>query len=76
MTEMTSDLNQKNEIIDSLINELNNFKSGSEKSSDQIDDTISNLQLVRKYLTDATDKLDNVVNNMDDYSKNGRKYLY
>jgi ABC-type transporter Mla subunit MlaD len=69
-------LNQKNEVVDSLINELNNFKSDSEKSSDQIDDTISNLQLIRKYLSDTTDKLDNVVNNMDDYSKNGRKYLY
>ena len=76
MTEMTVDLNQKNEVVDSIINELNNFKSDSEKSSDQIDDTISNLQLIRKYLSDTTDKLDNVVNNMNDYSKNGRKYLY
>jgi len=76
MTEMSSDINQKTETIDSLINELNNFKGNSDKSNDQIDDTISNLQLVRKYLGDITDKLDNVVNNMDDYNKNGRNMLY
>ena len=59
-----------------ILVEFNNFKSSSDKTSDQIDDTISNLQIARKYFSDITDKLDNVVNNLEDYNKNGRKFLY
>lgn len=76
LTEMSSDVNQKNEIIDSLINELNNFRGNSGKSNDQIDDSISNLQLIRKSFSDSIDKLDNVVIDIKDYNENGRKFLY
>ena len=69
-------LKEKNELCDSLINEFSNYKSDSGKTNDQIDDSISNLQLVRKNFEDIIDKLDNVVNNMTDYSESGRKYLY
>jgi uncharacterized coiled-coil DUF342 family protein len=74
--EMTSNLKEKNELCDSLINEFSNYKSDSGKTNDQVDDSISNLQLVRKNFEDIIDKLDNVVNNMSDYSESGRKYLY
>ena len=63
MSEMTSDINQKNEQIDSLINELNNYRSKSGKSSDQIDDAISNLQLIRKSFSDATLTVFSALNN-------------
>lgn len=74
--EMASNLKEKNELCDSLINEFSNYKSDSGKTNDQVDDSISNLQLVRKNFEDIIDKLDNVVNNMSDYSESGRKYLY
>jgi ABC-type transporter Mla subunit MlaD len=71
-----SEIDQKSETIDSLINELNNFKSTNKSSNDQIDDSISNLELIRNLFKDSVDKIDNVVSNMRDYNKSGRKYLY
>jgi ABC-type transporter Mla subunit MlaD len=76
LTTMSSDMDQRVEVIDSFINELNNFKSISKSSNDQIDDSISNLEIARGLFKDSLDKIDNVVNNMRDYNQNGRKYLY
>lgn len=73
---ISNDVRQKQESIDALINELGNFKTSSKSSNDQIDDSISNLEILRKLLGDSLDKMDNVVINMKDYSKDGRKYLY
>src|ERR1035437_3675256 len=76
MTQMSQVIKLKVEIVDSLLNELNDFKSDSKSSNDQIDDSIANLQLVRKNLSDSLDKLDNVVKNMNDYNESGSKFLY
>lgn len=74
--ELSKTIEQKNEIIDSLINELNNYKVDSRTKNDQIDDSISNLQLVRGLFKDSIDKIDNVVVSIRDYQKSGRNYLY
>lgn len=76
ISDMISTFDQKSEIIDSLINELNNFRSSSTSKNDQIDDSVSNLELAKKYVLDLLDKLDSVSQNMKDYNQNGRKYLY
>lgn len=76
LTRMISDISQKSESIDSLINELNNFRSTSKSNNDQIDDSVSNLEFIRNLFNDSVDKIDNVVSNMNDYNKNGRKFLY
>jgi ABC-type transporter Mla subunit MlaD len=76
LTELLTYIDEKNKTIDSFINELNNFRSSKKSTNDQIDDSIANLQLIRGSFTDVVDKIDNVVNNMKDYNKSGRKYIY
>ena len=76
LKEFASLLEAKGEFIESLSNELNNYKGVSKNGNDQIDDSIANLQLIKKYITECLDKIDNVSNNISDYNENGRKYLY
>lgn len=76
ISDMSSDLNQKSENIDALLNELNNFRSSSKGKNDQIDDSVANLEFVKNHFKDSLDKLDNIAQNMKDYNQNGRKYLY
>jgi ABC-type transporter Mla subunit MlaD len=81
--EILSELNQaasaiedKSKLVDSLVNELNDYVNQSQKGNDQIDDSIFALQVIKKDLDDSLDKIDTVVKNINDYSQNGRKYLY
>lgn len=76
LKEMITNIEEKNKFIDSLGNELSNYKNQSTKSNDQIDDTIAALQIIKKNFDDVVDKLDTSVNNLDDYNQSGRKYLY
>jgi ABC-type transporter Mla subunit MlaD len=76
LQQMVTFLNQKVENIDSYINELGNFQNKTKSKNDQIDDSVSNLQLVRGSLIDAYDKLDNIILSLEDYNKSGRKYIY
>ena len=73
---MLSSLDDDIKKVESYLNELNNYKSQSKKGNDQIDDSISALQIVRKNLDDSIDKVDTVINNFMDYNDEGRKYLY
>ena len=66
----------KSRYIESLLNELNNFKSDSKKGNDQIDDSIAALQVIKKDVDDCNDKIDTVINNLMDYNEGGRKYMY
>lgn len=69
-------LEQKVENIDSYLNELANFQNTEKSENDQIDDAVSNLQLVRSALKDSITNLDNSTISLEDYNKSGRKYLY
>jgi hypothetical protein len=69
-------LEQKVENIDSYLNELGNFQNTEKSKNDQIDDAVSNLQLVRSALKDSITNLDNSTISLEDYNKSGRKYLY
>lgn len=76
IVEISTFLNDKNQFIESLLNELNNYKSESKNKNDQIDDSISNLQIIKSNIIDINDKMDSVINNLNDYNQNGRKFLY
>ena len=66
----------KSKYVESLLNELNNYKNDSKKGNDQIDDSIAALQIVKKNSDDCNDKIDTIVNNLMDYNDGGRKYMY
>jgi len=66
----------KSKYVESLLNELNNYKSDSTKGNDQIDDSIAALQVIKKDVDDCNDKIDTVINNLTDYNDGGRKYMY
>ena len=69
-------MNDKSKYVESLLNELDNYKSESTKGNDQIDDSIAALQIVKKDVDDCVDKIDTIVNNFLDYNDNGRSYMY
>lgn len=66
----------KSKYVESLLNELNNYKSDSKKGNDQIDDSIAALQVIKKDVDDCNDKIDTVINNLMEYNDEGRKFLY
>jgi ABC-type transporter Mla subunit MlaD len=74
--EMMAFVDDKSDFLESLLNELNNYKNESSKGNDQIDDSIASLQVAKKDVDNILDKLDNVVSNLKDYNDSGRKYLY
>lgn len=76
LKEAAATIEDKNKLIESLENELNNYKSDSKKGNDQIDDSIFALQVIKKNISDSLDKIDTVVNNLQSYDDEGRKYLY
>ena len=69
-------MEDKSKYVESLLNELNNYKSDSKKGNDQIDDSIAALQVIKKDIDDCNDKIDTVINNLMDYNDGGRKYMY
>lgn len=76
LKETVASLDDKNKFIESLENELNNYKSDSQKGNDQIDDSIFALQVIKKNISDSLDKIDTVIQNLQSYDDEGRKYLY
>ena len=76
LREFVSTIEDKNKMVESYINELNNYKNKSKKGNDQIDDSIAAFQVIKKDLDDSLDKADTIINNLMDYNDEGRKYLY
>ena len=76
LKDFIANIEDRSKKIDALGTELSNYKNNSTKSNDQIDDSIAALQIIKKDLDDCVDKLDTVVNNLDSYNVDGRKYLY
>lgn len=69
-------MSDKSKYIESLLNELSNYKNDSKKGNDQIDDSILALQVIKKDIDDCSDKIDTIINNLLDYNDGGRKFLY
>ena len=76
LKDFIANIEDRSKKIDALGTELSGYKNSSTKSNDQIDDSIAALQIIKKDLDDCVDKLDTVVNNLDSYNVDGRKYLY
>jgi uncharacterized phage infection (PIP) family protein YhgE len=76
LKETISTIDSKNKFIESLENELNDYKNDSQRGNDQIDDSIFALQVIKKNLSDSLDKFDTIINNLQSYDDEGRKYLY
>jgi len=76
LKDFSSMIGDKSKLVESLLNELGNYKSQSKKGNDQIDDSISALQVMQKDISSCSDKIDTVINNLLDYNEKGRKYLY
>lgn len=76
LKEFIASVEDRSKKVEALGTELSNYKNNSTKSNDQIDDSIAALQVIKKDLDDCIDKLDTVVNNLDSYNQDGRKYLY
>ena len=76
LKDFIANIEDRSKKIDALGTELSNYRNSSTKSNDQIDDSIAALQIIKKDLDDCVDKLDTVVNNLDSYNVDGRKYLY
>jgi len=76
LKDFIASIEDRSKKIDALGTELSGYKNSSTKSNDQIDDSIAALQIIKKDLDDCVDKLDTVVNNLDSYNTQGRKYLY
>jgi hypothetical protein len=81
--EILDEISQISKVIDegkskinTILNELINFRSESTTSNDQIDDSVSNLEMSSDKLMDALTNLDTVSKNLNDYNESGRKYLY
>jgi ABC-type transporter Mla subunit MlaD len=76
LSAIVSDLDAKKSKIESIYNDLSNFKGKSTKSNDQIDDSVSNLQLSKSGIDECIDKIDSAVNSLKNYEEKGRQYLY
>ena len=76
LKDFIANIEDRSKKIDALGTELSGYRNSSTKSNDQIDDSIAALQIIKKDLDDCVDKLDTVVNNLDSYNVDGRKYLY
>ncbi len=76
MKSILVDLEEKSKSIEGYTNEFNNYKSKSKKGNDQIDDSISSLQVVKKDIDNSIDKVDNIINNLISYNQDGRKFLH
>jgi len=76
LSKISKDILENLEKIESLSNELEGFRSKSTTSNDQIDDSVSNLEMIKNALRESLDKIDNTSINMKDYLENGRKYMY
>lgn len=76
LKDFASVMEDKSKYTESLLNELNNYKSESTKGNDQIDDSIAALQVIKKDIDDSKDKIDTIINNLLDYNEGGRKYMY
>lgn len=70
----TSDtLSDKLQFIDTISNDINNFKSAIDSPSDQIDDSIFNIQIVKKNLEECIEKMKDTIIVLNDYVDSGRK---
>jgi t-SNARE complex subunit (syntaxin) len=76
LSKMAKEFEYNREVLDKVVKDLENFKSDSSESNDQIDDSVINLDASKVKLQDMLSSIDSVVLNLKDYNESGRKFLY
>lgn len=76
LSKMVKEFEYNREVLDKIVKDLENFKSDSSESNDQIDDSVINLDASKVKLQDMLSIIDSVVLNLKDYNESGRKFLY
>lgn len=76
LNQMNSNFQSKEKEIQSICNELLNFRSKSTTANNQIDDTTLNLEVVSTKLQEINSSLDVILESLNDYLENGPRYLY
>lgn len=76
LSSITSEIDEKAKIIASLETELENYRSKSKKSNNQIDDASLSINSVKTKLDESTSLIDDIIKLLRDYNEGGEKYLY
>jgi uncharacterized coiled-coil DUF342 family protein len=76
MQVMNSSIEDHSKKLQSIANELMNFRSKSTTANNQIDDSNLTLEEIVSNLDDIASKLDAVVTALEDYKENGPRFLY
>jgi uncharacterized coiled-coil DUF342 family protein len=76
LSTIASDVDEKAKSVNALLNELENYRSKSKTSNNQIDDASISLDSVKIKLDESTTLIDNIIGLLKDYNNNGSKYLY
>ena len=76
LSSMASEIDANAKSFNSLFSELENFRTKSKKSNNQIDDASLNIDSIKTKLDEATSLIDTVVGLLKDYNENGSKFLY
>jgi hypothetical protein len=73
MSEFASNFDSKQKEFESLVNQLSNYKSSSEKGNDQIDNSIFSLEEIKNNIGESLDKANIIIKNLESYKQEGRK---
>lgn len=76
VTEIFNNLESDRERIKNYYSELSKFRSKSDKSNDQIDDSSINLELVDTKMEECLSIINKINTTLENYIKDGRKFLY
>ena len=76
LSNITSEIDKNAKMINSILNELENYKSTSKSSNNQVDDASISLDSIKSKLDESTSLIDSTIKVLRDYTESGEKYLY
>ena len=76
LSSMASEIDANLKDFTSLFSELENYRTTSKKSNNQIDDASISIDSIKTKLSESTILVDSVIGLLKDYNENGSKYLY
>jgi len=76
LKEIVESMDDNKELLKTMESELSNFLNKNAKKNDQLDDSSLNLNTSLGKIDEVLGLLDTIYTNLEDYNKNGRKYIY
>ncbi len=76
LSSISSEIDGNTRLINSLVNEMENYKTSSKSANNQIDDASIKVDIVRTKLDESTSLIDDIIVLLKNYTENGSKYLY